>query len=497
MPDGGWYGLGSWMADKHGPPATFVDSLGLGNALVGGGLHLEAGWRRDRWDLAGKVLLIRDPQGQAFATFYQGHALRRSAGGWLAGLEMEPLVWGFGLNGGYLLGEAARPFPRFRIVTPPKAISLFGLPMGTWRGQFFLGRIEGPKTVGENSQDPSYRLRRIAEMGDPQHPFISGIRAEAKLGESTELYLNYINLFGGTLNGRSLLEGYGTGDYLTALFGLKDTLAEGNIDFNDPNHPAPELKNKAQSASNSDVGIRIRLQSLASLLKAEDARIYITRGSKAVNLRQGHFFRRPFYYLGRDLDTDWKNLTHLRVGTTWNQKDRYVLPSPEAPNDTVGMLARWEKWRLGLEYLDTVNEGDLPDRPLEQNHRAFEHGIYLSGFYAYGDPLGEAMGGEARFWTLTVQHDGPGSLGVQTWVHLGSRPFREDLDSWHLDHPGLVPEINRFVGIQQTVQWQASPTLSVRAGGSYQHQSAQHYVPGASGHGFRWFLDMSWHWSVR
>jgi len=495
-----WAGYGAWAADKHGPPATFVQSLGLGNAIDGEGVLIEGGTQSGRWSLAAQALPYRDPDGGKKVTLHQGHLTYTTLGEWRWGLEKEPLVWGYGLNGGYLLGNAATPFPRLRMETPLADLHIFRVPLGAWKGQIFLGRLEADRPVGEESQDPSYRNRAIASRGQPEAPYLSGFRGEARFGPNVEFYLNWINLFGGTLNGVSQFSGYGFGDYLTAFTGTKDTLAEANLDQTNPgdkNQAFPYV-NKARSASNADVGIRVRLPGLEDRLHAEDVRVYLSRGSKAVNFNYGLVQHHPRTYVLKDGSNDLEDIRALAPDRIYDRTQRYLAPTLQVPNDNVGMVVNWAGFRLGLEYLDTVNQANqFGGRPVEGGHRSFEHENYLSGFYYEGDPLGTALGGEARYVTLRLEWDLTSRLTLQTWVQSGQRPFRDDPASWALDHPGQTPVTNRFTGMQEVVTFGAPLGWNAGAGASFQHQSAVLNVQGAPGNGFRWFLQAGRRWSLR
>jgi len=487
-----WWGAGIWAADKHGPPATLVQSLGLGNALVGSGFSLEAGAKLGAWDLGGRLFLYKNPAGESCVSLPQAHALFRSKGGWVAGLEKEPLVWGYGLNGGYLLGEAARPFARLRVETPFSDWSLFRVPLGAWKGQMFLGKLEARRVLSEDIQDPSYRSRAIQAYGEPQGPMLSGFRLEARFGNAVECYANWINLFGGTLNGVSMTQGYGFKDYLTALTGTKDAQAEGDLDLGDPSQyqKVNNYRNKALSASNADAGFRLRLNALEKMLGAEDVHFYISRGSKAVNVNYKVAWHRPIYYLGKDLAATWPPTR------AWDRRYWYYAPGPQVPNDAIGLLMNWQTFRLGLEYLDTVNTANQFDlRPVQHGHRSFTHGLYKTGFYHYGDPLGSGLGGEARYTTVRCEWDLAERLTLQAWLQAGQRPFRDAPEDWVLDHPGKTPVDTQFAGIQQGIRWQVDPHLKVRAGYSWQHQNGVENQQGVSGNGFRWYLDFGWIWS--
>jgi len=494
--DGLWLGGGAWAAGKGGPPASFVQSLGLANSLTGNGISLSGGYRSGSVEMTSKVILFKDASGKAKGELLQGHLSYRTKGGWYWGLEQEPLVWGYGLNGGYVLGEAARPVPKFRVETPFRPLSFFNVPLGTWKAEFFLGQMESTRVLGENVQDPSYRIRSLAT--DPQRPYISGFRTEARFGTNMEFYLNWLNLFGGTLQGRSVTEGYNLADWLTAMVGVKDALAEGNNTPDDPWTPEYyQYKNKARSASTSDVGVRISLENLASLLGAKDARFYVTRGSKAVNIHFGAALKRPLFTLGKDLNRDWRAIKNFDLGNIWRQKYRYYAPSPEVPNDVFGILVSWDQFRLGLEYLGTTNRrSQKMDQPSPNGHRSFVNSLYPTGFYFHGDPLGTALGGEARVITVRAEIEFSPSWSLQGWVHLGDRPYLDVTNDWLEDHPGQVPNTNKFIGIQEIATYRRSKHMTLRCGTSYQHQTAVANQKGVNGNGFRWFLELEWQFAL-
>lgn len=484
-----WAGAGLWAADRHGPPATLVNSLGLGNALTGGGYHLEGGLRLGDWDFAAQLLGVRDQTGKAYMTLYRGHAAWRSRRrpGWYLGLEMEPLVWGYGLNGGYLLGEADRPFPRIRVESPMKELRIFNVPLGTWGFQAFMGRLENHRTPAEAIQNPLEQNATAAGTGDPQAPFLNGYRVQAEFSDFMEFYANYLTMWGGSVNGSSVLQGYGVGDYLTAAFGLKDTLAEANSAPGQANNFS--YKNKGRSSSNADVGFRIRSRPLERWLGAEQVYGYVSRGSKYIYFNPGRLVGDPPKYIWKDIDTEFQRAVHVRLPAIWNASQRYTSPNLATPNDAIGVLLAWPGFRLGLEYLDAVNA----PRPFNAV-RPFQNAIYPSGFYYYGDPLGNALGGESRTLTVRMEADYRRNLSGTTIVHWGTSPFRDDLDLWQQAHPGLVPAFDRFHGLQQSLTWRMRRGTAWTAGASWEHHAAVDYVPGNSRNGFRWFSDLAFRW---
>jgi hypothetical protein len=486
--EGFWHGAGLWAGDHHGPVDTLGDSLGLGNGLTGGGFHLEGGYRRGHWDVAAEALGDRGAQGQAFLTLYRSHLWYQGDRGWQGGFEQEPLVWGYGLNGGYLLGEAARPFPRVRVESPMADLHLLRVPLGSWAWQAFLGRMESHPVVSASLQNPSWTRRAIASQGDPEAPLLMGYRVQAQFGPLMEFYADDLTLWSGTLNGRGMTSGYGLGDYLTAMFGLKDAFAEGNSDFSNPNPPVAQFVNQARSASEVDVGFRLQAPFIAGLVGADRAYAYVSRGSKDAVWPIGVFIRNPPRYLYKDVAKDLDNaFLHPNLGSTWNQNSRYAAPSLAQPNDTVGVLAAWPGVRAGLEYYGGVNAAISSFRP-------FTHGTYLTGFYYDGDPLGEALGGEADCATASLEVDCSDRLASATRLLRGFRPFRDNLVDWQADHPGQVPGKNRFTGLQQTLSWKQNPVTTWTLHAAWQRQQAVENVAGLAGNGFAWAADVTFRW---
>jgi len=483
-----WFGAGLWTADRHGAPAPLVDSLGMGNGYIGSGVSAEAGASLGRWSFAIQGLANTDTQGRSHFTVMRSHALYRQ-GGWTAGYEQEPLVWGYGLTGGYLLGEAARPVPKLRVETPYWHLSLGKWSLGEWGFQWFTGRLENGRSIPENSQMPLSIARDLQLNGDPQSPFFSGWRAQARSRDGkVEFYLNWTVLWGGTRNGVSMTEGYNLGEYLTAVTGTKDVLAESGVDFNDPNRPEPVPVNRAKSSTNFDAGLRFRSDWLARVTASEKAWFYVGRGSKGVLLQWKVLARRPFYYTGKELTGIRKDAASLRWFRIWDKKDSYYIPNLIAGNDTVGILLEWPGVRLGIEHHNTANSPDI-------SYRSFVNSTYPSGFYTYGDPLGEAMGGEANSNFAKLELDLGPRLSTTTWLIAGVRPFRDDRDLWTALHPGLSPEADAFKQIQQDIAWKVDKATIVRAGAAWQRHDAVGWVPGAARNGFRYFAELGFRWT--
>jgi len=483
-----WLGGGVWSANQSGPPATLIDSLGLGNSLTGSGISLEGGTNLGAWSFALKALAFRDVNGATRLTVHQGHLTWQSRGGWRLGLEDEPMVWGYGLTGGYLLGEAARPFPKMRMVSPQTPISLFGKSLGTWEIQWFTGRLENDRRIADNAQDPSYRSSIIRTNGEPQAPLMSGYRLEGSFHDrKIECYANWTVLWGGTRRGVGTTSGYSMGEYLTAMTGLKDPLAESTIDFSDPNRPSAQMRNGAQSSSNFDLGMRFQIQALANLVAADHAWGYISRGSKGVTVGWGVLAHKPLYWLGKDLEKDARYALNANYRRAWYDVDNHVVPNLIVPNDAFGLLFQWPGVRLGIERRSTSN---LP----EVSYRSFVNNIYATGFYRDGDPLGEALGGETDTTTVRLECELSAKLNSTLWFIRGARPFRDNPTLWAADHPGAASTEDRFTGIQGDVAWKMDAARTLRLGWAWEGHSAAGYILGNGGNGFRWFAELSARW---
>ncbi len=493
--EGFWHGAGIWAGDHHGPAPTLTDSLGLGNALIGEGFHLEGGYRKGPWDLAAEVLGNRNTLGQSYLTLYRSHIWYRGERGWQGGFEQEPMVWGYGLNGGYTLGEAARPFPRLRIQSPMADLHFFRMPLGTWGWQAFMGRLENHPVLSSSMSNLSYSERFIAEQGNPEAPFINGYRIQATFGQHAEWYLNLVDLWGGTRNGQAMTNGYNLGQYVTSMLGIKDALNEAGSDYSNPSVKAPTtLSVNAQSASEIDTGFRLQAPGLARAVGADTWYLYLSHASKSALWPVKVFLNRPFYYGAKDFKLDMDDLVlKPNYGAWWTTSSRYTLPSLNQANDTVGIQVSWPRVRAGLEYYACVDDGANDGG----GFRPFTHGTYVTGFYYYGDPLGNALGGEVIATTAKVEVDYTSRLAGATTLTRGFRPFRDNLADWQQDHPGDTPGKDRFTSLQQTLAWRQSARTTLGLGAAWQREQAVLNVTGVSSNGFAWFADMTFRWPVR
>jgi hypothetical protein len=249
--------------------------------------------------------------------------------------------------------------------------------------------------------------------------------------------------------------------------------------------------NKALSASEVDIGFRLQTPFLTRLVDAEASYLYLSRGSKSAGWPVKVFARRPFYYLGKDLSRNYSQLVaHPNWGSWWTNPYSYSTPYLNQANDTLGILVDWPRVRAGLEYFACSDTAAAGFRP-------FQNGVYITGFYYYGDTMRTAVGGEAITTTARLEVDCTPRVTAATTVMRGFRPFRDTLSDWQLDHPGQTPAKNRFTVVQQTLNWKAGPLTTWGLGASWQRVGAEENVAGAEGNGFAWFADASFRWPPR
>lgn len=225
----GWGG-----ADGEGIYTPLTQGEGLGQGTQGWGLGVQGRYVRGGWSFAATMLALRDhgrTQGslQRAAFAYQGDS------GWRMALEQAPLAWGSGLNGGDLMGDAARPFPRLSFSTSEADLSL-----GRFRADAFIGRLERDPPIPEWMTDRGARLA----------------------AQSAGLGLQRPLLWGGLLHGSF-------GPLVDASFGAV-TLGRGQ---DAQGHAAPPEAARTLSL----VELKLRLPRLATGLKAQGASLLVSR----------------------------------------------------------------------------------------------------------------------------------------------------------------------------------------------------------------------------
>jgi hypothetical protein len=286
------------------------------------------------------------------------------------------------------------------------------------------------------------------------------------------------------------LTGGGFQEYATALVGMKDALTEASFDYSGAAAGPTQSVNRAQSATEIDVGFRLQTPFLTRAAGADASWLYLSRGSKSAFWPVKVFLGQPLYYAAKDLRRDLTDLIlKPNPGIWWNTSTRYTAPSLNQPNDAVGLQVSWPRVRAGLEYFACVNPYNNGG-----GFRPFAHGTYLTGFYYYGDPLGTPLGGEQVSTSARLELDCTSRLTGATTLTRGFRPFRDNLAEWQQDHPGATPAKNRITGLQQELIWKRSETTTLGLGAAWQRQGAVENMAGQGGNGFAWFADLSYRW---
>lgn len=231
----GWGGAGS-----EGAYAPLTGGEGLGHGVQGWGLGLQGRLTRGGWSFSTTLLALRD-HGRTSGVLQRAALAYQWEAGWRAALEQTPFAWGSGLNGGDLLGANARPLPRLSLATPEAT-----LPLGRWRVEAFVGRLERARPLPEWISDRAARATAQAAGLDLQRPLFWGGFLRASFGSLMETSLGAVTLTGG-----------------------RD--AQGQT--------APG--SAARSSSLAEV--RLRLPSLARFVQARGASAYVSRSAAPDN----------------------------------------------------------------------------------------------------------------------------------------------------------------------------------------------------------------------
>ncbi len=182
-------GLGGAGGDGAYSPLTGGEGSGHGSR--GWGLGLQGRFVKGGWSLSATALALRHGDHttgilQRFALAYQTDS------SWRLALEQAPFAWGAGLNGGDLLGDSARSFPRLSLSAPAAA-----LPIGSWRAEAFAGQLGSDRTLPEGSQDRNLRLAAQSSGLDLQNPTLWGALLRASFGTLVDGSLGVLSLESG------------------------------------------------------------------------------------------------------------------------------------------------------------------------------------------------------------------------------------------------------------------------------------------------------------
>jgi hypothetical protein len=272
----GWGGAGS-----EGVYAPLTGGEGLGNGTQGWGLGLQGRYVRGGWAFATTLLALRD-HGHTSGILQRAALAYQAESGWRLALEQTPFAWGSGLNGGDLLGDAARPFPRLSVSTPEVDLAL-----SRWRLEAFAGRIDRTSPIPLWLSDREARILAQSDGLALQNPILWGGLLKTALGSLVETSLGAVSLRGG-----------------------RD--AQG--------HQAPGDAARTRSLAEA----RVRIPSLAQWLGARGASVYTSRSSasegRSLALAPGRGLGGlQVVWEGWDLGLEYAGATPIRPVTTYSQ----------------------------------------------------------------------------------------------------------------------------------------------------------------------------------
>lgn len=487
-------GLLSISREDPGPWMPLIHGQGQGSVTLGRGLALQAGWTGEGWTLDATATFLEDPDsGFSRGRLLTFSAVKRTEAGWRWGLEKQPLRWGHGLFGGFLLGDAADPVPRLLLESPGADLSLLGVPLGTWRFETFLGQLEWDRRIPAWNSSPATMAASLAYNGNLRRPNLSGTRLVAAFGPHVDMTFGVVSEWGGVdSSGRNIMKGIQWWNYPLGHFGAEDlVIAEAsgnpNQDHPDPTWPLTYNPRNFHSISNAlaNIDLLIRFPETARWFGAEGMAAYLSRGAVSVNWHWKDFLRHPFQAWSHDLRAAGDRLAHHPLGSDpdslWGYGYSQSTPALAHINDTLGVQWVFDTWDLGLELADLHNQ-PFP----ASTFRVYGHGRNLSGHSRFGDSLGDPLGGE-------TYHQGL-SLGLR--LADGTRLVVQALDAIRfyrdspLTTPGFVPGVDDHFW---HLQVEAQRTFSQgRLGGSFalERHLADRFIPG--NRASNWILSLGY-----
>lgn len=182
-------GLGG--AESDGLYAPLNGGEGLGQGFQGWGLGLQGRYVQGGWSFSATVLGLRQ-HGHTSGLLHRAALAYQGESGWRLALEQGPMAWGSGLNGGELMGDAARPIPRVSLATPELA-----LPFGRWRAEAFAGRFERDRPIPAWADHREARIAAQASGMDLHRPDLAGGILRVAFGTEVEASLGALTMAGG------------------------------------------------------------------------------------------------------------------------------------------------------------------------------------------------------------------------------------------------------------------------------------------------------------
>ncbi|WP_243286412.1 capsule assembly Wzi family protein [Geothrix terrae] len=458
-----------------------IHGVGQGSVTSGHGLMAGGTWSRDGWEISALGTALRDVDDHLTrGRLLEFSLVKHTQGGWRWGLEKQPFQWGYGLFGGYLVGDAHDPVPRLVLESPSVDLHLFGVPLGSWGFETFLGRLEWDRQVPAWISNPGTVQQSLEAHGDIRRPNFSGLRLKAAFGPNVDMNFGVVSRWGGVdAQGRNILNGLSWWNYPLGYLGAENILVAettGNAQNPDPSQrftPPSSYHNISNAVANVELRIRFP-ETAARWFGAHGMAIHLSRGANNVNWQWRDFLRHPFSAWSHDLSFAARKLGNGRLAgsspdSLWGWAYAEATPSLVHINDTIGVQWVFDHWDLGFEL------SDLHNQPYPAStFRTYGNGRFLSGHSRYGDSLGQPLGGEVYSQGVSVGLRLPGQGRMRLQVLDAIRFDRDSPETTSNFTPG---EDDHFYHVQLEAQW----TLSLgRFGGSFafeQHQ-ADLFIPG-------------------
>ncbi len=473
-------GLLSISRDSASPWMPLIHGLGLGSTTLGQGVVLSGRKVLDGWEVSATGTALRDfDSPMTRARLLEFSLIKHTEGGWRWGVEKKPFQWGYGLFGGYLIGDSSDPVPRLVLESPMADMSLFGVPLGTWGFDTFLGQLEWDRRIPSWISNPQAMQESLASQGDLRRPNLSGLRLKAAFGPHVDMNFAVVSKWGGVdASGRNIMQGLSAWNYPLAYLAAENiAVAETTGNVEDPNinnsfRPPSSYHNISNGLA--DVEVRVRFPETAvRWFGANGLAVYLSRGASAVNWQWKDFLKHPFSAWSHDLRFLANQMASNPKGSdpdsVWGWAYAQGTPGLVHINDKLGAQWVFDRWDLGIELADLHNQ-EYPS----STFRVYGNGRVLSGHSHLGDSLGEPLGGE-------VYQQGF-NLGLRL-PHQGQlRLACLDAIRFCRDSPATSPAYvlgmdDHFYHLQMDAQWTLS---AARIGGSlaFEQHQADRFLPG-------------------
>ncbi len=457
-----------------------IQGEGLGTVTLGSGLMVRGEWIRNGWEIAGTLTALRNEEDHSMRARLQAFSLvKHSQSGWRWGLEKSPIQWGYGLFGGFLMGDSHDPVPRLVLESPLADIRIFGVPLGAWGFDTFLGQLEWDRQIPAWNSNPQWAQEALHDQGNLRRPNLSGFRIRAAFGPNVDMNFGVVSKWGGVdASGRNIMHGLPWWNYPLGYLGAENLVSESTGNAQDPNsnqrfHPGSDYHNISNGVANVEVRIRFP-ETAERWFGARAMELHLSRGGSNVNWQWKDFLKDPFSAWSHDVKFVSHSLTRVAIqgsspNDLWGWGYSQGSPSLTHINDTVGVQWVFDHWDLGLEL------SDLHNQPYPAStYRVYGNGRNLSGHSRYGDSLGQPLGGEVyqQGFSLGLSLPANGHLRL-----LALDAIRFDQDSPLTSTPYIPGADDHFFHVQVDAEWMF-PASSVGGSLAVERHQADMFIPG-------------------